>query len=103
MDRCALGRRSMRRLPIAFTVLLIAAPACFVHARDSFEIEIPSYEGIEVSVVKTMEIPGAVSTTAFRFADGRIVVAGDKDGDIWSSDGGLSWAKGPSGAVSSKT
>jgi hypothetical protein len=93
----------MGRLRIVLAGLLIIAPAWTVSASESFEIKVPRYKGVEVVVEKIMVVPGAVSTTAFRFNDGRIVVGGGKEGDIWSSDGGLTWVPGAKGPVGSKT
>src|SRR5262245_45939973 len=92
----------MDKVPMALAGLLLIAATGPVQALD-FKIKIPAYKGYDVSAETTMEIPGAVSTAAFRFDDGRIVVAGDKEGDIWSNDGGRTWAKGGVGPVSSKT
>jgi hypothetical protein len=86
-------------LTMAWVLAVAVASASTARATGPDPKQMPAIPGIDVSVGQTRVIPGATNTIAFRLNDGRIVVVGDTETeqDVWSSDGGRTWAAGPRG------
>ena len=85
------GSSLTKMLVIFVTIGILMDPVYAV------EIIVPQIPGLKVRAGKTAVIPGATNSIAHQFEDGRIVVMGEGDEGIWSSDGGRTWKKGPRG------
>ncbi len=76
---------------------LIALSLVFHPGGISQAFEAPQVPGLKITVGETIPIPWAVGAVVHRMPDGRLVLPADGKESVWSSDGGLTWEKGPRG------
>lgn len=82
---------------ITFYVLGIVLTGIPAGRSCAAGIDVPQIPGLTVQSGETVRIKGADNSIAHQFEDGRIVVVGEDETGVWSSDGGRTWTLGRRG------